>query len=116
MNLIIGSHVSYKKNDQLVGSVKEAISYNANNGTGAPSNQIKTQNVNLILSDTIPTRSGYKFMGWNINSNGSGTSYASGSSYTARIHPPWEAVYPPDSCRPSTHSRTGEARRYWFCG
>ena len=41
MNLIIGSHVSYKKNDQLVGSVKEAISYGANTFmfyTGAPQN------------------------------------------------------------------------------
>ena len=40
-DLIIGSHVSFKKDDQLVGSVKEAISYNANTFmfyTGAPQN------------------------------------------------------------------------------
>lgn len=39
--LIIGSHVSYKKSDQLVGSVKEAVSYGANTFmfyTGAPQN------------------------------------------------------------------------------
>jgi deoxyribonuclease IV len=30
MNIIIGSHVRFNKSDQLVGSVKEAISYNAN--------------------------------------------------------------------------------------
>lgn len=29
MNLIIGSHVSFNKNEQLLGSVREAISYNA---------------------------------------------------------------------------------------
>ena len=28
--LIIGSHVGYKKDSGLVGSVKEALSYNAN--------------------------------------------------------------------------------------
>ena len=39
--MIIGSHVSFKKEDQLVGSVKEAISYNSNTFmfyTGAPQN------------------------------------------------------------------------------
>ena len=39
--LIIGSHVGYKKDSRLVGSVKEALSYNANTFlfyTGAPQN------------------------------------------------------------------------------
>ena len=39
--LIIGSHVSFDKNEQLVKSVKEAVSYNANTFmfyTGAPQN------------------------------------------------------------------------------
>ena len=41
MNLIIGSHVGYKKDRGLVGSVKEALSYGANTFmfyTGAPQN------------------------------------------------------------------------------
>ena len=39
--LIIGSHVGFNKNDQLVGSLKEALSYGANTFmfyTGAPQN------------------------------------------------------------------------------
>ena len=39
--LIIGSHVGYKKDSGLVGSVKEALSYGANTFmfyTGAPQN------------------------------------------------------------------------------
>ncbi|MCI8567794.1 MAG: deoxyribonuclease IV, partial [Bacilli bacterium] len=39
--LYIGSHVSFDKNEQLVKSTKEAISYNANTFmfyTGAPQN------------------------------------------------------------------------------
>lgn len=42
--LIIGCHVSFNKNDQLVGSLKEAVSYNANAFmfyTGAPQNTIR---------------------------------------------------------------------------
>ncbi len=41
MNLIIGSHVSYTKNKQMLGSVIEALSYKANTFmfyTGAPQN------------------------------------------------------------------------------
>lgn len=39
MKIIIGSHVSYKSNNQLLGSVEEALSYGANTFmfyTGAP--------------------------------------------------------------------------------
>ena len=41
MDLIIGSHVSFKSDTQLIGSVKETLSYNANTFmfyTGAPQN------------------------------------------------------------------------------
>ena len=53
MNLILGSHVSYKSNSQLLGSVKEAISYGANTFmfyTGAPQNTTRGSiNDNLTL-------------------------------------------------------------------
>jgi uncharacterized repeat protein (TIGR02543 family) len=35
-----------------------------------------------IAADGSMTRDGYKFTGWNTNSNGSGTSYAAGTSYS----------------------------------
>ena len=44
MELIIGSHVSFKSSDQLIGSVNEALSYNANTFmfyTGAPQNTMR---------------------------------------------------------------------------
>ena len=47
--LIIGSHVGYKKDSGLVGSVREALSYNANTFmfyTGAPQNTIRS-NIDL---------------------------------------------------------------------
>ena len=49
--LIIGSHVSFKKNDQIIGSIKEALSYGANAFmfyTGAPQNT-KRENVDIEL-------------------------------------------------------------------
>ena len=45
MELIIGAHVSYKKEEQLLGCVKEALSYGANTFmfyTGAPQNTMRT--------------------------------------------------------------------------
>lgn len=59
------------------------VSYNANGGSGAPGNQTKTYGVNLTLSSTKPTRSGYTFSKWNTASNGSGTNYNPGASYTS---------------------------------
>ena len=49
--LIIGSHVSFKKDDQIIGSIKEALSYGANTFmfyTGAPQNT-KRENVDIEL-------------------------------------------------------------------
>ena len=46
MDLIIGSHVSFNNNTQLLGSVKEAISYGANTFmfyTGAPQNTKRSE-------------------------------------------------------------------------
>ena len=52
-NLIIGSHVSFTKDEQLVGSVKQAISYGANTFmiyTGAPQNTSRNSlNKELIV-------------------------------------------------------------------
>lgn len=100
------------------------IKYDANGGSGAPSNQTKTHGETLTLSTTKPTKANgsntatgsfvitgnanggyygntsttttsitattstpqtikYSFGSWNTAANGSGTSYASGGSYTA---------------------------------
>ncbi len=48
MNLIIGSHVSFNSKKQLLGSVEEALSYNANTFmiyTGGPQSTIRS-NIN----------------------------------------------------------------------
>ncbi len=42
------------------------IAYDANGGTGAPEAQTKTEGEDLTLSNVVPVREGYKFMGWSI--------------------------------------------------
>lgn len=73
------------------------IMYNANNGSDAPSSQTKVQNVDVTLSTTAPTRSGYQFAGWNTNANGSGTSYAAGAVYSENsnvtLYAQWKQVF-----------------------
>lgn len=59
------------------------VQYNANGGSGAPGKQTKWKDQTLTLSSTKPTRTGHSFSNWNTKSDGSGTSYSSGGSYTA---------------------------------
>lgn len=69
------------------------ITYNRNGGSGGPSSQSKTHGVNVSLSNSTPSRSGYRFDGWTTNSNGTGTRYNPGASYTGNgnvtLHAKW---------------------------
>ena len=59
MEIIIGSHVSFKKEEQLLGSVKEALSYGSNTlmiYTGAP------QNTNRMPIDKDLTNKAHELM------------------------------------------------------
>ena len=71
------------------------VNYNVNGGSGAPASQNKYNTVDLTLSSTKPTRTGYTFVSWNTSSDGSGTSYQPGSKYTsnesATLYAIWEA-------------------------
>ena len=59
-----------------------AVSYNANGGTGAPGGQTKWYSETLTLQSSTPTRDGYTFSHWNTASDGSGTDYYAGGTYT----------------------------------
>ena len=73
------------------------VSYNANGGSGAPSNQTKTYGVNLTLSSTIPTRTNYNFLGWGTSANSTTASYSAGGTYTNNaaitLYAVWELSY-----------------------
>ena len=69
------------------------ISYNANGGAGAPSNQTKWKDQTLTLSTAKPTRTGYSFLGWATSSTATSATYAAGASYTANAAATLYAVW-----------------------
>jgi len=59
-----------------------AVTFNANGGTGAMTNQLFPKNSTKALSTNTLTKTGYTFAGW-ATSAGGGVAYANGASYTA---------------------------------
>ena len=84
------------------------ISYDANGGSGAPSSQTKWYNETLALSDTVPTRTGYSFVGWATTSDGD-VAYLSGAGYTANLAATLYAVWTPNA--PTVAPTIGSAVR-----
>ena len=56
-------------------SAPYSITYNANGGSGAPSSQGVYYGVSYNLSGTIPTRTGYTFLGWATSSTATEATY-----------------------------------------
>lgn len=68
------------------------VTYNANGGTGAPSNQTKWYSKGLTLSSTKPTRAGAEFLGWATSASGS-VKYAPGAVYVTEASVTLYAVW-----------------------
>ena len=123
------------------------ISYDANGGTGAPASQTKQSGETLTLSTTKPTKSSttvsqytvtynrnysgstdgsatarktrsYSFSKWNTKSDGSGTSYNSGGSYTADANATLYAQYSSSDSGGSvtlpSYTRSGYTLEGWY--
>lgn len=73
------------------------ITYNANGGSGAPSSQTKYYGTNLTLSSTVPSRSGYKFLGWSTSSTATSATYQPGSTFSTNANTTLYAVWQPNS-------------------
>lgn len=122
-----------------------AVTYNANGGTGAPSTQYKTHGTALTLSSTKPTKAStspgnytvtlnanggtcssasltakrtttYTFSTWNTNSSGTGTSYASGASYTTNAALSLYAIYSSNTTTAAVTLPTPTKDGYDFMG
>lgn len=78
------------------------LSYNANGGSGAPANQSATiynatTQKAFTISGTIPTRSGYDFLGWSTSSTATSASYSAGNNITlssnSTLYAVWKFAY-----------------------
>lgn len=84
-------------------NIKITVAYNANGGTGAPKSHaatVKGDTATYKLSTVVPSRTGYKFMGWrldnsweyDIDSPGQSIAIEVGQSGTLVYYAQWEKV------------------------
>lgn len=73
------------------------VSYLAPEATGVPAAQLKTYDVDLLLSNSVPTRAGYTFQGWATSPTGA-VEYQPGDLYTDNadlvLYAVWESTSP----------------------
>lgn len=72
------------------------VKYNANGGTGAPGDTTATASggtQTLTLSNTVPTRTNYKFLGWSKSSSATTATYQPGGSITISKNSPTVQLY-----------------------
>ncbi len=78
-------------------AVNHTVAFDANGGSGSMSPQIS--NLPTALTSNAFARTGYSFTGWNDAADGSGTSYANGTTYDfsadITLYAQWTAVYSP---------------------
>lgn len=73
------------------------VTFDANGGSGAPSSQSKLHGSTITLSSTIPTRTGYTFLGWNSSATATEPTYSAGGEFTANLSATLYAVWLPDT-------------------
>lgn len=62
-------------------AIKYTVTFDGNGGEGVPSAQEKIHGQNLTLSSTKPTKTGYTFLGWSINSSSTTAEYLAGGTF-----------------------------------
>jgi hypothetical protein len=75
--------------------LKYTVTYDAKGGSPTPDPQIKTHGIIFILDDTIPTKDGFEFKGWDTNSAADTVRYQPGGSYTDNASVTLYAVWEP---------------------
>lgn len=94
------------------------IKYDANGGSGAPSSTTATdssQSKSIQISSTVPTKSGYQFLGWSKSSTATSATYSAGSSYsfdygTTTLYAVWKQQNITVSGTPDSYAVAGN---YW---
>ncbi len=73
------------------------VSYDLCGGEGSFPNQIKVRGSALTLSEEVPTRTGYSFLGWATTKNATSAKYAQGDTYSTDASVTLYAVWEEDS-------------------
>ncbi len=68
--------------DNAIGDIRVRVTFNANNGSGNTQSQYVKYNTPTVLSQNSFTNTGFPFLGWNTEANGTGTAYADGDEVT----------------------------------
>ena len=73
------------------------LGYDANNGTNAPDGSsaeiVAGNSATFTISDSVPTRTGYDFLGWSTNKDATSSEYSSGGSITISSNTTLYAVW-----------------------
>ena len=73
------------------------LGYDANNGTNAPDGSsaeiVAGDSATFTISDSVPTRAGYDFLGWATNKDATSAEYSSGGSITISSNTTLYAVW-----------------------
>lgn len=62
-------------------AIDYTLSYDANGGSDAPIAANSNVGLDVVVSATVPTRTGYTFLGWNTLIGATGTDYAAGANF-----------------------------------
>ncbi len=96
------------------------ITYNANGGTGAPSNQTKYHDQNITLSGTRPSKTNYNFLGWATSSGATSANYQPSSTYTQNsnitLYAVWQLAYKAPRISNVTADRSNSGGTYQETG
>lgn len=83
------------------------IRFWGNGGQDVPSDQVKEYNTTLKLSDTIPNRPGYKFIGWSTQKDAIDAEYYPGGDFTLNANTELYAVWKENPMRTVTYELNG---------
>jgi len=77
--------------------INKIITYNANSGTNAPEKQIKYDDVDATISEDVPERVDYTFLGWATSADATVPEYFPGDVYSVNedltLYAVWESNF-----------------------
>lgn len=92
-NIKIGASNSSLTSATFLYGTKYDIAYDANGGEGAPAPVNKRYGQSFQLSETVPTRTGYRFLGWSESQNATTAEYQPGDDFTGNRDTVFYAVW-----------------------